>query len=201
MERTLHQGEPMRVLVTYYTQTGNTKRVAEAIYAEARSHGHTSKLKTLRKVRPRDLDDFDLVFIGSPCHHSDLAKPVRKFLASLPPSPTFRMAGFATHATYLPEGGHRQRQLYEQWAGGCVKSFETTSREKSIAWAGFFGCQGAPSKLIEIFIHRTIIKDRDEWAEYIAETRQHPTEADLANARSFAQAAISDTGTQEQKES
>ena len=188
----------MRVLVTYYTQTGNTKRVAEAIHAEAQSHGHTSDLESLRAISPTDLNRYDIVFIGSPCHHSDVAKPVKKFLANLPASPAFRMAGFATHATYLPEGGDRRRQLYEQWAGRCVTSFETAGKEKSIAWAGFFGCQGAPSKLIEIFIHRTIIKDRDEWAEYIAETKQHPTEADLANARSFAQATLSDTGTQEQ---
>ncbi len=30
----------MRILVTYYTQTGNTQKIAQAIYDEVVSHGH-----------------------------------------------------------------------------------------------------------------------------------------------------------------
>jgi len=184
----------MRILVAYYTQTRNTEAVAQAIHAEALAHGHSADLKRFRRRRPEDLNEYEIVIVGSPCHHSDLAKPVKRLLAQLPQSPPFKLAGFATHATYLPEGSDRRRQLHEEWAGRCVKSFEDACRERSIPWAGFFGCQGAPSKSIELFIHRAIFKDPDEWAEYKAEIHKHPSEEDLEKARSFARGVIDEIG-------
>jgi hypothetical protein len=184
----------MRVLVVYHSQTRNTERVARAIHAEARALGHAADLEKVRGLDPRDLDGYDLVFLGAPCHHGDLAKVVKRLLGTLPSSARFTLAGFVTHATYLPDGGERRRTLYEQWAGKCAPSFEEACARSGIPFAGFFGCQGAPSKPIELFIHRAIFKDREEWAEYIAETRKHPTEEDLAAARAFARAVAAPIG-------
>lgn len=184
----------MRVLVAYYSRTKNTENVARAIHAEALALGHSMDLKKVRGLNPVTLNEYDLVFLGSPCHSSDLAKPVKKLLAALPPSSSFRLAGFATHAAYLPDGGEMQRRFYEEWAGKCAPSFENACKKGGIPFAGFFGCQGAPSKPIELFIRRVIFKDRDDWAEYIAETRKHPTEEDLANARAFTRDVVSGMG-------
>jgi hypothetical protein len=61
------------------------------------------------------------------------------------------------------------------------------SEEKGISFLGYFHCQGAPSAPIATFIHNTIIPDDREWQEYIAQVEQHPDQADLQNARVFAE--------------
>lgn len=176
----------MRILIAYYTQTGNTKTIAQAIHSEVQSLGHEATLKELRGVKPKDLVGCEVIFLGSPCHSADLAKPVKKLLEGMDPAPGARLAGFVTHSTYTPDGSESRRKLYEQWAGKCAGSFERACAAKGLEWSGYFSCQGAPSKLIEFFIRRAAIKDPNEWPDYIAETRKHPNEDDEAKARAFA---------------
>ena len=180
----------MKVLVAYYSQTGNTKQIAEVIHSEVLSHGHEADLKPLAALTPESLHGYDLVFLGSACHSSDLAMPVKAMLEAITPSPHFRLAGFVTHSTYTPEGSGRRRELYEAWAGKCETSFERASQEKGIAWCGYFGCQGAPSAQIEVFIHQTILTDAAEWEAYIADARTHPDEEDIEKARAFARRVL-----------
>jgi len=180
----------LKVLVSYFTQTGNTEKVAEAIYEEVLSKGHEVHLKKVNEITADSLDAYELVFLGSACHSSDLARPVKRILEGIAKLPRFKLAGFATHATYTPEGGRREQELYERWASTCVKSFEKASEEKQIDFLGYFGCQGAPSPPIEEFIRNTIIIDEEEWRAYIAEVRKHPTEKDLQKAREFAQEVL-----------
>ena len=104
------------------------------------------------------------------------------------------LAGFVTHATHTPEGGERNRELYQQWAGKCSRSFERASEEKGVELLGFFGCQGAPSPQIEVFIHNTILTDQEEWEPYLADVRQRPNAEDIANARAFAREVVARAG-------
>lgn len=176
----------MRILVAYYTQTGNTKKIAEAIAGELEPLGHEAVLENVRGLKPENLAGYEMIFLGSPCHSSDLAKPVKKLLEKIETSPGAKLAGFVTHSTYTPEGGERQRKLHEQWAGKCVGSFEQACAAKGLVWGGYFSCQGKPSKPIEIFIRHAAIKDPAEWPAYIAETKKHPDAEDEARARAFA---------------
>ena len=181
----------MKVLITYFTQTGNTEKIAREIYEEVLSQGHEAHLKSISDTASDSLNAYDLVFLGSACHDADLAKPVKKILESIIKSPSFKMAGFATHATVKPIGGERERELYEKWAGKCADSFEQTSQEKGIKLLGYFSCQGAPSPPIEAFIHSAIIPDDEEWETYITEVRKHPNEEALKQAREFARTMLS----------
>ena len=180
----------MNTLITYYSETGNTEKIANAIYEEVLSQGYQAHLKRIGKMTSDDFDVYDLVFMGSACHDADLAVPVKKILEGIPKSSSFRMAGFATHATYTPEGGERQREMYHTWAGRCSESFQQTSQEKQVELLGYFSCQGAPSPPIEAFIHNTIIQDEEQWAEYIREVGQHPTQDDLEKAKMFAREVL-----------
>ena len=117
----------MKVLIAFFSQTGNTARVARAIQQEALTRGHEVDLREISQVSARDLDDYDLVFLGSACHDTDLARPVVRLLRRVGGSPPFRLAGFCTHATYMPEGGERARELYETWAGNCVRTLRHES--------------------------------------------------------------------------
>ena len=176
----------MKILVTYFSQTGNTEKIAKAIH-EVSSKNHESYLNGIKKVKIEDLDDFDLVFIGSACHDTDLAKPVLRFLRKIPDSPKYAIAGFYTHSTYLPEGDEKIIELSEEWSGQCSKTFEKLEKEKNVNLKGYFRCQGIPTPGIEQFIHNSIIKDDEEWAVFIEELKKHPDENDIENAKKFAQ--------------
>ena len=181
----------MKILITYFSQTGNTEKIAEAIHEEV-SKNNESYLKTIKKVKIKELEDFDLVFIGSACHDSDLAKPVLRFLKKIPDSPKYAIAGFYTHSTFLPEGDDRIKKLSERWSGKCSQTFEELKEEKDVNFKGYFRCQGIPSKPIEQFIHKAIIKDDNEWAEFLEEVKKHPNENDMENAKKFAQVILSE---------
>ncbi len=181
----------MKILIAYFSQTGNTEQVARAIHEEVLSGGHEAHLKRINEIASDSLNVYDLVFLGSACHDADLARPAKRILEGIAHSPTFKLAGFVTHATYLPEGGERERKIHEEWASRCVVSFNKASEEKRIGFLGYFSCQGAPSPPIEEFIHRTIVTDGDEWKEYIEEVRLRPNEEDLQNAREFARMVLS----------
>jgi len=176
----------MKILITYFSQTGNTEKIAKAIH-EVSSKNNESTLKGLKKVKIGELEDYDLVFIGSPCHDSDLAKPALRFLKKIPNSPKYAIAGFFTHSTFLPEGDERIKMLSEKWSGKCVATFEDVKKEKNANFKGYFRCQGIPSPPIEQFIHKTIIKDDEEWASFLEEVKKHPNENDIEDAKKFAQ--------------
>jgi flavodoxin len=176
----------VKILITYFSQTGNTAQIARAIQEEVLSRGHEASVREIGEVTAEGLIGFDLVYLGSACHDTDLAKPAKRLLEDIGESPAFKLAGFVTHATQMPEDGGRGQDLYEEWAGNCIRTFHTVSEEKQIPFLGYFHCQGAPSPPIEAFIRNTIITTEQEWASYIAGVREHPDRADLQQAREFA---------------
>ena len=186
----------MKILIAYYSETGNTKHVAEALYEEA-SKDHDVELVKLQDVSVDALSNFQLVFLGAPCHDADLAQPLKQFLTTLPENSDFILAGFFTHAVYMPEGTTRKKELHKKWAGKCVPSFESVCQEKNIELLGYFHCCGSPSPPIEAFIHQVIITSDEEWAEYLPEIRKHPNSEDLKNAKDFAQTIIRKSATAE----
>jgi hypothetical protein len=149
------------------------------------SQGHEVHLKELGEITAESLNKYDLVYLGSACHDADLAKPAKRLLEEVASSPPFKLAGFCTHATRMPEDGERARELYERWAGLCIQTFHRVSEEKQIPFLGYFHCQGIPSPPIEAFIHNTILTDEDEWETYIEEVSKQPTEEDLEKAKEF----------------
>ncbi len=179
----------MKALVVYYSQTGNTEKIANAIYEEI-SNKHETILEKIEKISPESLNDYDLVVVGAPCIDSDLAVPLKKFLNDLPNSPTFKLAGFYTHATFMTDGDG-QGGLFSKWAGKCLMTFEQTCKSKQIPFIGDFHCMGRANPGIEQFIHQEIITDEKEWETYLPDLRTRPNEKDIENARQFAQDIIS----------
>ena len=180
----------MKILVAYFSETGNTKKIAEAIGEEATASGHEVALKAVGEVNESQMANYDVIFVGSTCHSSDLAAPVKQFLSRVPKAAKFKLAGFVTHSTVMPEGGTWQKEMYERWAGRCPATFDAAAKEKGIELLGFFHCQGAPSAPIEAFIRSTIISDEKQWAEYIEDARKHPTADDIEAAREFARSTL-----------
>ena len=180
----------LKVLVAYYSETGNTEKVAKAIYEEA-SREHEAHLKRVKNISAETLNNYDLVFLGSACHSADLAAPVKKLLKELPESPKFKLAGFFTHSVWTAEQNDHGQAIFDKWASKCIDSFESISKEKQIDFKGYYHCQGSPNLRIQVFIHCAIIRSHDEWEAYIQEARKHPSQADLEKASNFARKIIS----------
>ena len=53
----------MKILVVYYSETGNTAKVAGAIHEAVSSRGHQTHLKAAGEVTADALGDYDLVFL------------------------------------------------------------------------------------------------------------------------------------------
>lgn len=73
----------MDVLVVYYSQFGNTQRVAEAIAEQLQPAGSVRTLSADRLVAA-DLHGVDLVVMGTPTHKMNLPEAIRPVLDNLP---------------------------------------------------------------------------------------------------------------------
>ncbi len=100
----------MDVLLIYFSQTGNTRKVAKAMAGGLREAGHAAWTVPLTGVKgavPRDVLQCDLLGVGTPCFASQAPTPVKKFLRALPPLDGRRAFVFAT------SGGAPGRVLYD----------------------------------------------------------------------------------------
>ncbi len=76
--------EPL-ILVTYYSQTGNTRLMAEAVQEGAlRVIGVRVVLKEVGETTALDLMDADAIVVGSPVYNANVAPGVSAFIASWP---------------------------------------------------------------------------------------------------------------------
>lgn len=73
----------MNALVVYHSEFGNTQRVAEAIAGVFQGAGAVRTLPTGR-LTPADLQDIDLVVMGSPTHKMNLPEAIRPVFENLP---------------------------------------------------------------------------------------------------------------------
>ncbi|HUS77829.1 MAG TPA: hypothetical protein VM050_04115 [Patescibacteria group bacterium] len=114
------------------------------------------------------------------------------FLESIPENSPYSMAGFYIHATLVRDNKrfNRAQKLFDRWAAKGLRTFERVTTEMGIDYRGHFNCMGAPNPGIEFFIKNAIIKDDDEWEQYLEEARRHPTPEDLENAKQFTRRAL-----------
>jgi flavodoxin len=73
----------VNALVVYFSQFGNTHKVAETI-AEVLAGAGEARVTSLDGLTAVELADADLIVIGSPTHYQNLPKQVRAALDALP---------------------------------------------------------------------------------------------------------------------
>lgn len=74
----------MEVTIVYFSQTGNTRKVAKAMAGAFQETGQSAQAVSLKKATPQDLTGGGLVGIGTPRHASQAATPVKEFLRTIP---------------------------------------------------------------------------------------------------------------------
>jgi flavodoxin len=154
-----------QTLVTYFSRTGNTRLVAEAIH---------EALEGEKAIRPIDeageAAAYGLLFIGFPVHTHSVPYQVEAFLRKLPEGK--KIALFSTHGSVT--GSSLSREAIEH-ASICA------AKAKII---GTYSCRGKVSvTALEILMKSP---EHEAWADMAASAATHPDENDLAEARAFA---------------
>ena len=86
----------MEVAIIYFSQTGNTQKVARTIADVLYEHNHRVSLIALENANTNDAVNCDLVGIGTPCFTSRAPQPVIGYLDSLPVMKHHKAFVFAT---------------------------------------------------------------------------------------------------------
>ena len=74
-----------RILIVYYSRTGHTEQLAEAVAAGSRSvAGSDVRLLSVEGVSPDDVLWADALIVGSPVHAANISPPILEFLGSFP---------------------------------------------------------------------------------------------------------------------
>lgn len=170
----------MKVLVIYFSQSGNTEKIAKAIYEEA-SQANEADLRKLEDISPAEMAGYDVLFIGSPLHSASLAAPVKAFLGKLQDSSGQKMAGFITHmAPAYPE------QDMEAFAD----PIKAACKEKGIEYVGCFDCQGFLAEAMHAAVQKKLNMSDEQWVEMVKQMTGHPDEKDIANAKACAKKVL-----------
>lgn len=159
----------MKVLVAYLSLTGNTRKVAEAIYQGIQSD---------RELKPMDevsgLDGYDLAFIGFPIH--GIGQPAQEagdFLKTHGKGK--KVALFVTHSAsedspYLPP-----------WLENCRKAAQSTQL------LGMFNCQGQIAlEQVDLMLQDPDPRTLEILRLVVHSSLGKPDAASLAKAREFA---------------
>ncbi len=160
----------MKVLVAYYSDTGNTQKVADAIYDAV---GESEKEICLAK-EASNLSDYDLIFCGFPVQSMGLPGKMEEFVKGIPEGK--KVAFFATHGSL--RGG----------ALAITAFFAALSLSKNLKVMGTFGCRG----VVKQAIVDALLKKAEHrgWALEAQSAVGHPDEADLEDAKAFAMTIV-----------
>ncbi len=159
----------MRVLVAYFSQTGNTRKVAEAIYGEIAGEKEIKEVGELE-----DLEGYGLVFYGFPIQAGNPAKDAGDFLKAHGDGK--RIAVFTTHGA--PEGATR--------VGPWLDKIRGLVPGVGAELVGLFDCQGEVSQAIVDFLLNNDDPELKRYGREVLEAKGLPDEARLQRAHDFA---------------
>jgi len=160
----------MKVLVTYFSETGNTEKLAKAVFEAVESY----KTEILRIQEVTGVDGYDVIFIGFPVHSHSVPGKVEAFANKLPEGQ--KVAYFATH------GSMRGGEL------AVTAFYHALNIAKNAVILGTFGCRGkVKQKIIDGLMEK---HEHRAWAEEAQSAAGHPNEADLEDARAWVERMI-----------
>ncbi len=161
----------MRTLVAYISQTGNTKKVAQAIYDEVPGEKDLIPICDVP-----DSSVYDLIFMGFPVHQFG---PDKKAIMRMKQHcvPGRKVALFITHAA--PEN----EPEVQEW----LSKFREAASGAEIV--GFFDCQGQMSKPVKMVLRLSRDKRLREWSK-TDNSQGQPDEGRIRKAKEFAREVL-----------
>lgn len=157
----------MKVLVTYYSKTGNTKKVAEAMYDEIKDRKEIAPINEVSSF-----EGYDVVFFGLPIHQMGPDGKEKKMLGKYCTTGS-NIVLFITHAA--PENAPDLPPMLEK--------FRTAAGAANIV--GMFDCQGALDKTTKRIMSVLPVANLRKWAKEDSSFGQ-PDASRIEKARVFA---------------
>ena len=163
----------MKVLVTYYSLTGNTEKLARSIYEAIHVEKELRPIQELKSV-----EGYDVIFVGFPVHAHSVPAKALPFFKNLPEGQNIAL--FCTHGSL--RGGRLPKQALEHAIG-------ISTRAKIL---GTFGVRGK----VDVTLIEALIKQAEHrtWAEEAQGACGHPNESDLADGKTFAREILAKIG-------
>jgi flavodoxin len=163
----------MNILVTYWSQTGNTRKIAEIIF---------NSLPDQKELIPFDevdtLDGFDLMFIGFPVMQFGPPARARKFMSNIPQGNNIAL--FVTHAMLSNSDDQANQTMLEKELSKC-KAIGVHAN-----LLGLFHCQGELSEKMADELNASGIPMFMEFAAMRPATLGHPDAGEIKLAAEFA---------------
>jgi len=164
----------MKALVAYYSDTGNTKKVADAIYDAIEE----SEKEICLAEAASNLSEYDLIFCGFPVQSMGLPAKMETFVKGLPEG--MKVAFFATHGSL--RGG----------VPAITAFYSAIGLAKDLKVMGTFGSRGVVKQgIIDALLKKATHRD---WALEAQSAVGHPDEADMEDAKAFAAAVMTKAG-------
>jgi len=172
----------LKILVTWYSGTGNTEKIAKAINEGIT--GHDVDLLPVNDVDPTSLNSYDLVFLGSGLYGFNVSRKITKLVKKAPQLPS-KFAYFQTHENPQPNP-------YPDAFSSINKIIEPANCEV----LGQFDCTG------ENLVEKAEEQRQARWGTLAPDERKkseesffnlvkgHPNEKDFENAKNFATSII-----------
>jgi flavodoxin len=157
----------MKILIAYQSLTGNTKKVAEAVFEAI---DHQKEMKELSQVT--NLEGYDLMFVGFPIMGFGPSQEVKSFLANQAAGKN--VALFITHAS--PEDS----EPLKDWLQTCKDSAANTNMK------AMFHCQGEMSEQLADLMLKSGDAQMAEWGKDRSSTVGQPDTTRLQQARDWA---------------
>ncbi|MFX1373408.1 MAG: flavodoxin family protein [Promethearchaeota archaeon] len=157
----------MKTLVTYMSQTGNTKKIAEAIYETISGD---KEIKPLNEVE--SLENYGFTFIGFPIHQMGPPQIASKFIETK--AKNRKIALFVTHASPLGT------PFIEPLLGKCKECADDSDM------VGIYNCQGVLAQQVADMLLKVDNPRLQQFGKMRDATVGHPNEQEVENARNFA---------------
>ena len=161
----------MNYFVAYMSETGNTRKVAQAIYEELPDNKEISSLDGITS-----LNGYEVIFVGFPLHTFGPPEQIRRFIKAYALGK--KVALFVTHAS---SADYREMPL---WLEKCRRVARGTD------FIGMFNCQGEMAPEMIEFLKKSADERLRFFGAYGPLTKGLPSEEDLCRAREFARQVI-----------
>jgi len=160
----------MKVLVAYLSESGNTEKLAKAVF-----EGIESSEKEILSVKDvAGVDGYDVIFIGFPVQSHSVPGKVEAFAKTLPEGQ--KVAYFATH------GSMRGGEL------AVTAFYHALTISKNAVVLGTFGCRGqVKQSIIDALLPKA---EHRAWALEAQGATGHPDAADLEDGKDWARKMI-----------
>lgn len=151
----------MDVLIIYFSQTGNTEKVAQLIQKGILKSGNTCKIEKMKTVNLDDLSKFDLIGIGTPTFFYREPVNVRDFIRNWPIFNKKNYFLFCTHGSMIGNTFYYMREELNKKGFTFIGAFDTYANTSLQFYPKLMHTAGHPDHID--------LKEAEEFGENICE--------------------------------